>query len=298
MSTLIVGCGYLGQRVGTALLRRGERVNGSVRSPERAAEIAAQGIEPLLVDVLRPDTLKAIPEINRVIHCVGFDRSSGADMHTVYVEGLKSLLERLPRSVLRVVYASSTSVYGQLSGVWVDEVSPAEPVGEAGKVCLEAERTLASWREAGLASAVILRFSGLYGPDRVIRRAMLQRGEAIPGDPGRYLNLVHIDDAVQATVAALDAERPEDVYLVSDDRPVERSEYFTVVARLLGAPAPRFEPSSSSRAESAHDEANRRICNRRMRESLGVKLIYPDIHSGVPAALGMPMPAGSQRASM
>ena len=118
---------------------------------------------------------------------------------------------------------------------------------------------------------------------------MLQRGEPVPGDPSRYLNLVHIDDAVQATVAALDAAMPERVYLVSDDRPVERREYYELVARLLGAPPPRFERASSPPGESAHDETNRRISNRRMRESLGVNLVYPDIQSGVPAALGLPL---------
>ena len=235
MSTLIVGCGYLGQRVGAALLLRGERVHGTVRSPERALEIARLGIEPSIVDVLRPETMDAIPQVDRVLHCVGFDPSAGADMQAVYVQGLRNVLERLPSSVSRIVYASSTSVYGQVTGEWVDEDSPAKPLGESGRVCLEAEKTLAAWNEGVLASAVILRFSGLYGPGRVIRRAMLQRGEPVPGDPGRFLNLVHIDDAVQATVAALDAASPEGVYLVSDDRPVERREYYSLVARLLGA---------------------------------------------------------------
>ncbi len=292
MSTLIVGCGYLGQRVGAALLRRGERVHGTVRSPERAAEIARLGIEPSIVDVLRPESLDSLPQVERVLHCVGFDRSAGADRQAVHVQGLQNVLERLPRSVSRVVYASSTSVYGQVTGEWVDEESTAEPLGEAGKVCLEAEKTVAAWHAVAPASAVILRFSGLYGPGRVIRRAILQRGEPVPGDPSRYLNLVHVDDAVQAAVAALDAAMPERVYLVSDDRPVERREYYALVAHLLGAPPPRFEPATSVQGESAHDDVNRRISNRRMRKSLGVSLMFPDIQRGVPAALGLPLPAG------
>ena len=292
MSTLIVGCGYLGQRVGAELVRRGERVHGTVRSPQRAAELARLGIEPSIIDVLRQESFDAIPRVERVLHCVGFDRSAGADMQSVYVEGLQNVLERLPTSVSRLVYASSTSVYGQCMGEWVDEDSEAEPYSKAGKVCRQAEEIVAGWQEAGPASAVILRFSGLYGPDRVIRRMMLQRGEPVPGDPSRYLNLVHIDDAAQAAAAALAAVRPERVYVVSDDRPVERREYYALVARLLGAPPPRFEPASSGRGESVHDDVNRRISNRRMRESLGVSLMYPDIQSGVPAALGLRPPTG------
>ncbi len=286
MSTLIVGCGYLGARVGSMLVRRGDHVCGTVRSSGRAAEIASQGIDPVIADVLRPETLELLPAAERVLCCVGLDRAGGADMRTVYVEGLRNLLERLPALTRRLVHASSTSVYGQSAGEWVDEDSPAEPVQESGRVCLEAEGVTKHWARAAETSLVILRFSGLYGPDRVIRSALLQRGEPIPGDPARFLNLVHIDDAAQAAVAALAAAGPDPLYLVSDDRPIERREYYALAARLLDAPPPRYEPSAGGRAGAVQDSANRRIANRRMHNGLGVKLRYPDITSGLPAALG------------
>ena len=286
MRTLIVGCGYLGARVGSMLVRRGDHVWGTVRSSGRAARIASQGIDPVIADVLRPETLQSLPAAERVLCCVGFDRAGGADMRTVSVEGLRNLLERLPALVRRLVYASSTSVYGQSDGEWVDEDSPAEPIQESGRVCLEAERVARHWARAAGASLVVLRFSGLYGPDRVIRRALLQRGEPIPGDPARFLNLVHIDDAAQAAIAALDAARPDPLYLVSDDRPMERREYYALAARLLDAPPPRYEPSAVGRSGVVPDTANRRIANRRMHNGLGVDLRYPDITAGLPAALG------------
>ncbi len=290
MRTLIVGCGYLGARVGSMLVRRGDHVWGTVRSSGRAAQIASQGIDPVIADVLRPETLELLPAAERVLCCVGFDRDGGADMRTVYVEGLRNLLERLPALARRLVYASSTSVYGQSDGEWVDEDSPAEPVQESGRVCLEAERVARHWARAAGASLVVLRFSGLYGPDRVIRRALLQRGEPIPGDPARFLNLVHIDDAARAAVAALDAARPDPLYLVSDDRPIERREYYALAARLLDAPPPRYEPPAVGRAGVVQDTANRRIANRRMHNGLGVDLRYPDITTGLPAALGLREP--------
>ncbi len=286
MSTLIVGCGYLGARVGSMLVRRGDHVWGTVRSSGRAAQFASQGIDPVLADVLRPETLELLPPAERVLCCVGFDRTGGADMRTVYVEGLRNLLERLPALVRRLVHASSTSVYSQSAGEWVDEDSPAEPLLESGHVCLEAERVARHWARAAGASLVVLRFSGLYGPDRVIRRALLLRGEPIPGDPARFLNLVHIDDAAHAAVAALDAAGPDPLYLVSDDRPIERREYYALAARLLGAPPPRHEPPAGDRAGAVQDAANRRIANRRMHDGLGVDLRYPDITTGLPAALG------------
>ena len=121
----------------------------------------------------------------------------------------------------------------------------------------------------------------------MIRRALIERGEPIPGDPTRYLNLIHIDDAARAAVAALDAAQIDPVYLVSDDRPVVRGEYYALVARLLRAPPPRFVSLSPGSGEGKEDGSNRRISNRRMRENLGVNLLYPDITTGVPAALGL-----------
>jgi len=268
------------------LVRRGDHVWGTVRSSGRAAEIASQGIDPVIADVLRPETLELLPAAERVLCCVGIDRAGGADMRTVYVEGMRNLLERLPALARRLVHASSTSVYGQSAGEWVDEDSPAEPVQESGRVCLEAEGVAKHWARAAAASLVVLRFSGLYGPDRVIRRALLRRGEPIPGDPARFLNLIHIDDAARAAVAALAAASPDPLYLVSDDRPIERREYYALAARLLDAPPPRYEPSAGGRAGAVQDSANRRIANRRMHNGLGVKLRYPDITTGLPAALG------------
>ena len=137
-------------------------------------------------------------------------------------------------------------------------------------------------------------FAGLYGPGRVVRRAMLERGEPIPGDPDKFLNLVHIDDAARAAAAALEAEAPAPVYLVADDRPVTRREYYSVAARVIGAPEPRFAPPRPGSPESARDATNKRIANRRMKSDLGNVLRHPDITTGLADALGTDQPgAGS-----
>lgn len=280
-STLIVGCGYLGRRLGARLVGEGGRVFGTVRSPARAEELAAIGIEPVIADILRPESLDHLPEAERVFYAVGFDRSAGASMREVYVEGLQNVLDRLPGSVRRFVQASSTGVYGQDGGEWVDEESATDPRHESGQMVLEAEGRVRDWAGRRGASAVILRFAGLYGPGRIVRRAMLERAEPIPGDPEKFLNLVHIDDAAQAAAAALDADRPDPIYLIADDRPVTRREYYSVAAGLIGAPEPRFEPPRPGSPEAARDATNKRIANRRMKTGLGVVLRHPDIASGL-----------------
>jgi nucleoside-diphosphate-sugar epimerase len=290
VSTLIVGCGYLGHRVGARLRDRGEQVHGTIRSPNRAEEIAGQGIEPVVADVLDLDSLRGLPATERVFYCVGFDRSAGATMRTVYVDGLQNVLDSLPRSVSRFVYASSSGVYGQTDGEWVDENSTTRPQHESGKVCLEAEQLVRVWADsrASSVSAVILRYVGLYGPGRVVRRAILERAEPIPGDPAKYLNLIHIDDAVLAGVAALETIEVEPIYLIGDDRPVTRREYYSLMATLLSAPEPRFEPPGPEGRESSRDATNKRVANHRMKRGLGLKLIYPDITTGLPAAIRAP----------
>ena len=244
------------------------------------------GIEPVIADVLQPESLRRLPHADQVFSCVGFDRAAGATMRAVFVDGFQNVLDHLPPSVRRLVYASSTGVYGQTAGEWVDEDSPTCPVHESGRCCLEAESRLGLWAEARARSAIVLRFAGLYGPGRIVRRTMLERGEPIPGDPDRFLNLIHIDDAVRVAVASLQAVEPERIYLVGDDRPVTRCEYYTVAARVLGAPEPRFAPPQADSAEAARDATSKRVANGRMKRGLGITLLYPDITTGLPAALG------------
>jgi nucleoside-diphosphate-sugar epimerase len=284
-TTLIVGCGYLGRRVGRLLSDRGERVVGTTRRADRAAELAAWGVEAVVADVLDPDSMAHLPAADRALYCVGFDRSAGSSIRSVYVDGLRHALGRLRGRVGKLVHVSSTGVYGRDDGGWVVEDSPVDPRSESGRACLEAEGVVRSQDVDGAPPATILRYSGLYGPGRILRREALLRGEPIAGDPGKYLNLIHIDDAAAAAVVALDRGSPGGLYLASDDRPAPRSEFYALAAESLGAPAPRFEPHRPGSPGAGRDESNKRVSNRRIRAELGLRLIHPDITSGVPAAI-------------
>lgn len=287
MSTaLIVGCGYLGRVVATLLIDRGYRVFGTTRSPERAGVLAAAGIEPIVADVLDPQALAPLPSAEIALHCVGFDRQAGRPMRAVYVEGLRNVLDRLAGRVGRLVYASSTGVYGQSDGGWVDETSPTEPASASGRVVLEAEGVVGSFRRQRGLDAVILRYSGLYGPGRILRRASLERGEPIAGDPDHWLNLIEIRDAAACALAALEHPRPASpLYIASDDRPIRRAEFYGLVTDQLGLPRPRFENPAEGSREGRRDASNKRVSNARIRSELDVPLVYPDVATGLPAAL-------------
>ncbi len=275
-ATLILGCGFLGRRVAAQLMARGERVFGTTRSESGAASLKALGVEPVVADVLDPSSLR-LPAAGRVFACIGFDRTAGVPIRQVYVEGLRAALEALPVEPSRLVYASSTGVYGQTAGEWIDEDSPIDPRTDSGRACLEAE-SLVLARPGG----VVLRYSGLYGPGRMIRRSSVERGEPLAGDADRWLNVIHVDDAASVAVAALARGEPGRVYLASDDRPVARREYYETVAEWLKAPPPAFVPAESN---SRREGGNKRVSNRRMRRELGVILAYPDIATGIAATL-------------
>lgn len=287
MRKLIIGCGYLGRRVAAAWREQGDTVAALTRSPEHAAELRATGIEPLLGDVTRPESLDSLPEAETVLYAVGFDRAAGKSMREVYVGGLGNVLERLAGKVRRFLYVSSTSVYGQNAGEWVDEDSPCEPARENGVVCREAETLVQdSFRplEAGGGRANVLRLAGIYGPGRMLRRVeSVQSGEPLAGNPEAFLNLIHVDDAVQAVLACEERGQPTRTYLVADGEPLTRREYYTLLAGLLGAPAPAFAESGEN--VRMGPGLNKRCRNRRLREELQVELEYPTAAEGLPQAL-------------
>jgi nucleoside-diphosphate-sugar epimerase len=266
---LILGCGCLGRVVARRWLDAGHPVAALTRS--RADELRSLGIEPVIGDVTDPGL--RLPAADVLLYAVGMDRSAGQSMREVYVGGLTNVLSALP-DVRRFVYVSSTSVYGQADGGWVDESSPTEPAEESGRVVLECERLLRERRP----DAIVLRFAGIYGPGRVIRRTAVERGEALATDPDGWLNLIHVEDGASAVVAAAERGEPGATYNVADDRPATRREFYTEMAALLGTPVPQFAPMA--------ERTNRRVRNRRMRAELSVELRFPDFRAGLRDAIG------------
>ena len=280
IKSLVVGCGYLGRRVAKMLVDRGETVYGTTRSLGRGIELSRLGVEAMVCDVLVPDSLARLPEVDRVLYCVGFDRSKGVPISTVYVDGLSHFLEKLSHKTGCLVYVSSTGVYGQEDGSWVDEESPAVPTNDSGRACLEAERLVREFEAESGVAATVVRYSGLYGPGRIIRREALLAGTPIAADPDRFLNMIHVDDAARAAVGLLDESEQGGLYLASDDRPLTRREFYAITAQALGAPEPRFEPPAPG-----GDETNKRVSCKKLRRALRLKWRYPDVTTGLPAAV-------------
>ena len=240
---LIFGCGYLGRRV-AALWKQDDRPVVAL-TRNNADELRRVGVEPVTGDILAPDTLRTLPSASTVLYAVGLDRRAGKPMREVYVTGLSNVLAALPPCA-RFVYVSSTSVYGQSGGEWVSEQSETAPTEESGKVVLEAEQLLRSKRP----DAIVLRFAGLYGPDRLLRKQPILKGEPLVGDADKWLNLVHVEDGARAVLHAEQRATPGETYNVSDGEPVTRRAFYTRLAELLGTEAKfdaRPEPGAPNR---------------------------------------------------
>ena len=174
MLKMIYGCGYLGGRVARRWLDTGHQVAALTRSADRAAALRDEGMTTLVGDVC--GVLPPVPAAKVVLYSIGFDRSGGNLMREVYVDGLRRVLDSLRTPPERFLYVSSTGVYGNFDGEWVNEASPCEPTREAGRVCLDAERLLAEHPAAE--HAVILRLAGIYGPNRLPRSDDLRAGRS------------------------------------------------------------------------------------------------------------------------
>lgn len=267
---LIFGCGYLGRVVARVWHESGSRVVALTR--KSAGALSARGIEPLTGDVCDPASLTSLPAAGTMLYAVGMDRAAGRSMRDVYVGGLANVLDALPPCG-RFVYVSSTSVYGQSGGEWVTEESPTEPTEESGKVVLEAERLLRAKRP----DAIILRFAGLYGPNRLLRLQPVLKGEPLVGDANKWLNLVHVADGAAAVLHAEAHAVPGETYNVSDGAPATRRDFYTRLGELLGVEA-KFDPRPEPGAP------NRRIGSTRFR-ALGWTPAFGGYREGLTAAV-------------
>ena len=262
MRRLVVGCGYLGERVARFWCDAGDEVYATTRGA-RGEALSRAGLHPLTLDVTQEVADGVLPEADTIVFAVG--RSQEATMSDIHVRGLRTVLDALPGSTGRVIYVSSTGVYGQNTGEWVDEESVCEPAYAGGRACLSGERMLFA-HERGR-DAVVLRLAGLYGEGRVPLKADLLASRAIAGSPDTYLNLIHVEDAARTIVtAAASGAVAGRTYNVSDGCPLTREEYVALVGGWLQGPPPKFEGGGG---------LGKRVRNDRAINELGLQLRHP-----------------------
>ena len=274
---LIAGCGDVGTALGLSLAEHGHEVFGARRSAHRLPE----PLHPLPVDLIDARAIeRAIPTVDTAVYAVAAGSRDEGAYRRAYVDGVSALLEVLearadpPR---RVFFVSSTSVYGERGGEWIDETAPLAPRGFAGESLAAGERRML----ASPIPATVVRFAGIYGPGRgwMIERA--RAGASCAGDPPKFTNRIHRDDCagVLAHLVGL-GDRCDDAYIGVDDAPVEECEVLEWLAARLRAPAPRRVGGD----EAASRGSGKRCSNARLRAS-GYRFRHPTFREGYAAVL-------------
>lgn len=269
----IAGCGDLGRATGTLLAASGHEVLGLRRRPPGGPEAA--GFEYAAADLTDPGSLAALPgEPDRLVYTPAAPARSEGDYRATYLRGLENILASLAERGCRperLVFVSSTAVYGEVAGEWVDETTPCHPDEFRGRTLRAAEETALD-----VPGGHVARLAGIYGPGRTALLRRVREGRACR--PGRFGNRIHRDDAARMLVHMLIGNPGHRVMLGVDDEPAPECEVMTWLADRMGVPAPAVDETAES------GRGNKRCANGRLRAS-GFEFRYPTFREGYGAML-------------
>jgi len=285
----VLGCGYVGLELARQLTEAGHDVTGVRRSAAGLEAVEETGARAVEADVTDRDSLAAVPDADAVVFAASSGGRGAAAAREVYVEGLRTAIaafaarEEPPE---RLVYTSSTGVYGDHGGDWVDEETPVEPTTEKTRVLAEAERVAREEAAEHGIDGCVVRFAGLYGPERY----RLERYVEGPVTEG-YLNMLHREDAAGTVRFALEQATDQALLLAVDDEPVDRWELADWLADECGVERPEKLTTKERLAdEELSDAARRRIrtekrCSNERLRSLGYEFAFPTYREGYRAAI-------------
>lgn len=276
-----MGCGDVGRRLARRLIEQGQNVVGWVQSADSVQALRKEGIDARQIDL---DRLAPDIRDSQIYWFAPPPKQGLSDPR------LRRWIDGLDFAPRRVVYISTTGVYGDCGQRWIDEDEPLNPKSDRARRRLDAEQALQR-APAGLLDAVILRVPGIYGPGR-LPIARLRKALPVVDEPDapRWTNRIHSEDLADAALAAMHRGLPGRAYNISDGHPSTMSDYFTRCARLLKLPEPRRITMAEAEAELSPQmlsfvSESRRISNRRMIEELGYRPRYQDLQGGLPSCL-------------
>jgi nucleoside-diphosphate-sugar epimerase len=272
---LIAGCGDLGLRVVglLSLENTANRIWGLRRHPSVESTNDLPSFTWITADLTQPDSLRAMPkDITHVLYTAAPNARTEADYRAVYREGLESLLQAVASpSLQRVLFVSSTAVYGDHGAQWINEDTPPAPKSFNGQVLLETEQWLRT--QKAQFETLSLRLSGIYGPGRSHLLDRLRTGQATaPVAESHWVNRIHIEDAAAAVLHLLSLPNPRSIYLVTDSTPLPMRVLYDALAKLVGGPTPPEGPAPAS-------IGSKRLSNAQLRDS-GFTFRWPDSREG------------------
>ncbi len=275
---LSFGHGFSARALTARLLPQGWQIIGTTRSADKAEVLRREGVTPALwpEDDLRP----ALASATHLLISAAPD-AAGDPVLARYRDAIAEAAPRLAW----VGYLSTTGVYGDHAGGWVDEATPLTPSTRRGQMRVDAE---ADWQAIPGLPLHIFRLAGIYGPGRGPFEKVRQGTARRIVKPGQVFSRIHVEDIAQVLEASIKRPNPGAVYNLCDDDPAPPQDVIGHAADLLGLPLPEevaFDEAEMTPMARSFYAESKRVSNRRIKEELGIKLIYPDYRSGLRALL-------------
>jgi len=282
-NVLIIGCGDIGVRVARLEQARGRTVAGLVRNDTGAERLRSFSVEPVPGDLDDRESLTGLPTTGTLLYY--FAPPPGGGPWDTRMRNFCAAVGT-SRPPVKVVYISTSGVYGDCGGAWVTEETPVNPQTSRARRRLDAETVLREWGERHGVPVVILRVTGIYGPGRLPLARLQQGHPVLREEESPPTNRIHADDLAAVCVAAAEKGGDGEVFNISDGQPGTMTQYFNAAADLLGLPRPPQVAMAEARQVMtpmmlSYLIETRRMDNRRMMEKLGVTLLYPDLQSGL-----------------
>jgi nucleoside-diphosphate-sugar epimerase len=280
---LIIGCGDIGVRVARLEQAQGRSVTALARDDAGRERLHAFAIETVACDLDEPSTLSGLPSAGKLLYY--FAPPPGGGPWDTRMRNFCAAVDA-EQAPAKVVYLSTSGVYGDCGGAWVTEETPVNAQTSRAKRRLDAETVLQEWGRRLGVPVVILRVTGIYGPGRLPLVRLRQGHPVLSEAESPPTNRIHADDLAAVCTAAAERAGDGEIYNVSDGRPGTMTQYFNAAADLLGLPRPPQVTMAEARQVMApmmlsYLTETRRMNNLRMLERLGVTLQYPDLECGL-----------------
>lgn len=269
MNIGIIGCGYIGSFVAEEWIRKGHHITATTRSKERFIQLQDVAQKCVIFkDCTEEELFPLIRDNELLVVTIAPDRKEhyeSAYLHTAELFHRLATKMKLPR---RLIYVSSTSVYGDHQGLWVDETSTLQAHSETEKVLIQTENTYLSLKQLDW-NVCILRFAEIYGPNReVSHRLQKLQGTPLPGEGSRYTNMIHKEDCVRMIDYAME-HHLEGIFNGADDEHPSREEYYDKLSEILSFPKVHWDASLPSY------RGNKRISNHKIKAA-GYLFTHPN----------------------
>ena len=280
---VIIGCGDIGTQVAQFYLDQGVAVHGLVRSIESVKRLQSLGISTSQADLSASFKLDFNVEKSQLYYFAPPPAQGTEDIHTSH---LLAAMQSAGQSPSRIVYISTTGVYGDCQGRWISEDEPVKPEADRARRRLDAEIQLSEWTRQSDTEIIILRVAGIYGPGK-LPLARLRKGlPVIRESEAPFTNRIHSADLVKMAITAMQRGHNRAIYHACDGHPGTMTDYFKQVARKAGLPPPKEislaeGEKSLSAGMMSYMRESRRLSNTKTLRELDLKLAYPSLQEGL-----------------